>query len=325
MARTKTQTDNPPVLVTEADTAGLPAMTEAANVLAAVEMAYSDDRDLLNQLLGQAQMADAFSQFSRTVRTTKLAFVKEHKLYRALKGKKTPNRSEIMSGTWEEFCGLLGSSVDLVDLDISNLHAFGEEALESMSRMGIGYRELRAYRRLPDDDKTALLEAAKTGDRECFLDLAEDLIAKHAKEKAEAAAQAEETAATLEARDRRMEDQAQSITRLNEQVVKLERRVTAMTPVDIGEQIRTEAVAAVSQAEVGIRALAPFFTALAEHSDAHGITHDDFSAGLVCQLELALRQLRGAFDIKDAPDGEVVPAWLREEAPVLVHGEPSQD
>jgi chromosome segregation ATPase len=52
-----------------------------------------------------------------------------------------------------------------------------------MSRMGIGYREMRQYRKLPDDDKTALLEVAKSGDKEAFIDLAESLVAKHAKEK----------------------------------------------------------------------------------------------------------------------------------------------
>lgn len=43
-----------------------------------------------------------------------------------------------------------------------------------MSRMGIGYRELRQYRRLPDDQKQALIEVAKTGDKEGFVELAED-------------------------------------------------------------------------------------------------------------------------------------------------------
>ena len=62
------------------------------------------------------------------------------------------------------------------DEDIKNLRQFGEQALESMSRMGIGYRELRQFRRLPDDQKTALIEVAKTGDKDSFLELAEDLI-----------------------------------------------------------------------------------------------------------------------------------------------------
>lgn len=159
------------------------------------------ERDLLNQLLGQAQMADAFTQFSRTVRTSKLAFVKENKLYRALKGKQTANGS-LFSGTWEEFCELLGMSRDKVELDIANLQAFGEEALESMSRMGIGYREMRQWRRLPDDAKSALIEAAKDGNKEAVVFLAEELIAKHAKEKEELTKKLENTQADYEALDK---------------------------------------------------------------------------------------------------------------------------
>lgn len=165
---------------------GIPAAhqehVEIASDLAVITQGYSNDRDLLNQLLGQAQMADAFGKFSRTVRSSKLAYVKENKLYQALSGKRTPNGSELR-GTWEEFCSLLGCSVDTADMDIANIKSFGEEALESMSRMGIGYREMRQYRKLPDDEKTALLEVAKSGDKEAFIDLAESLVAKHAKEK----------------------------------------------------------------------------------------------------------------------------------------------
>lgn len=157
----------------------------ALSMLGTIAQGLQDERDLVNQLLGQAQIAGAFEDFSRTVRTSKLAHVKENKLYRALAGMKNPHGAENLRGTWEEFCGLLGRSVDQVDRDITNLRAFGEEALESMSRMGIGYRELRQYRRLPEDDKSALIEAAKAGDSAAFVDLAEELISKHVKEKDE--------------------------------------------------------------------------------------------------------------------------------------------
>jgi hypothetical protein len=80
---------------------------------------------------------------------------------------------------------VLGISADKADLDIANLTAFGEEALESMSRMGIGYRELRQFRRLPEDQKSALIEVAKEGDKTALLELAEEMIAKHAREKEE--------------------------------------------------------------------------------------------------------------------------------------------
>lgn len=159
------------------------ASADIQNTVAALQTAHSDDRDLLNQLLGQAQMADSFAKFSVTVTTSKLAYVKENKLYKALAGKKTGDGHQF-SGTWEEFCFLLGRSREQVDEDIRNLNSLGADALESMSRMGIGYRELRQYRRLPEDEKTALLEAAKTGDKDTFLDLAEEIISRNAASKA---------------------------------------------------------------------------------------------------------------------------------------------
>ncbi|WP_308444346.1 hypothetical protein, partial [Laribacter hongkongensis] len=214
------------IVVTDADTPALPVMADAANVLAAAQAAYGEERDLVNQLLGQAQMAGAFEEFSRTVRTSKLAYVKENKLYRALAGKKTPHGAENLSGTWEEFCSLLGRSVDQVDRDIANLRAFGEEALESMSRMGIGYRELRQFRKLPEDQKTALIEVAKSGDKESFVELAEEVIAKHAKEKAALKKEATDLKADLEAKEKVMADKNSKIDQLSAELAKL----TQITP-----------------------------------------------------------------------------------------------
>lgn len=166
----------------------LPAIDEQGindtmNTMTTIQSEYNEERDLVNQLLGQAQMADAFAKFSVTVTTSKLKFVKENKLYRALKGKKSRDGHEFLTGTWQEFCSLLGRSVEQIDEDIRNLNMLGEEALESMSRMGIGYRELRQYRKLPEDQKTALIEVAKAGDKETLVELAEEFIAKNNKEK----------------------------------------------------------------------------------------------------------------------------------------------
>ncbi|MFB9159579.1 hypothetical protein [Chromobacterium violaceum] len=189
------------------------------DVMAIAQASYGEERDLLNQLLGQAQMADAFAKFSVTVTTSKLAFVKENKLYKGLAGKSTGNG--YLNGTWDEFCGLLGMSREKADLDIANLRAFGEEALESMSRMGIGYRELRQFRKLPEDQKTALIEVAKAGDKESFVELAEEIIAKHAKEKEALAQRAKEAEADLEARARVLQDKNSKIDQLTEEVAKL--------------------------------------------------------------------------------------------------------
>jgi chromosome segregation ATPase len=157
-------------------------MNNAMNTITSIQSEFNEDRDLLNQLLGQAQMADAFSKFSLTVSTFKLKIIKENKLYKALAGKKTADGQQF-SGTWEDFCSLMGKSRQQIDEDILNLNNFGEQALEEMSRIGIGYRELRQYRKLPEDQKTALIEVAKAGDKEALVELAEEFIAKNAKEK----------------------------------------------------------------------------------------------------------------------------------------------
>ncbi|WP_265284267.1 hypothetical protein [Verminephrobacter aporrectodeae] len=282
----------------------------AAQQLGQLQGAYNDERDLVNQLFGQAQMAGMFEEFSRTVRTSKLAFVKENKLYQQLRGMRTPDGTEF-SGTWGDFCSLLGRSVDQVDEDIKNLHTFGEEALESMSCLGIGYRELRQFRKLPADQKTALIEAAKTGDKDGLLELAEDLIARQAKEKDSLTRRAEDAEADLQARSRVLDDKNSKIDQLTAELAKVKKRVKALPAADVGEEIRKEVTMLAAQAEVGIRTMRAGLQALAEHTEAHGIDHGDFTAGLICQLELTLRQLRGEFDVKTAPDGDDTPEWMR--------------
>ncbi|BBE51802.1 hypothetical protein OYT1_ch2286 [Ferriphaselus amnicola] len=144
-------------------------------------------RDLVNQLLGQIQMANSFARFADVVSLQKLKHIKETKAYKAVSGMGavSADGEKIADvGTWEGFCSALGMSKSKVDEDLLNLSAFGEDALKKMASMGIGYRDLRQYRRLPDDDRAALTEAAKTGDKDTLLDLAETLIEKHSKEKA---------------------------------------------------------------------------------------------------------------------------------------------
>lgn len=191
----------------------------AVDGLAQLQASYGQGRDLVNQLLGQAQAFQAAGNLLRTFGVSKLALVKENKLYQQLSGMKAPNGSEL-KGTWVEFCGLLGISDDKANEDINNLNAFGEDALEQMQRIGIGYRELRQYRKLPEDQKQALIEVAKAGDKEGFVELAEEIIAKHAKEKEALTTQVEESKATLEAKDRVLQSKADLINKLEEQTAR---------------------------------------------------------------------------------------------------------
>ncbi|QPB31845.1 hypothetical protein ISX58_20705 [Citrobacter amalonaticus] len=285
-----------------------PELKATQNLLATVTSQLSDERDLLNQLLGQAQMADAFEQFSRTVRTSKLAFVKENKLYRNLKGKKTPNGSEF-SGTWDEFCNVLGISVDKADLDIANLTAFGEEALDSMSRMGIGYRELRQFRRLPDDQKSALIEVAKEGDKTALLELAEEMIAKHTKEK-------EDLKTDLEISRQTLAEKKDEINVLKDQAdelkAKLTRRATTETPDEEGQALETEATGFKSGVLSALINLKCGFEALAEHAERTGISHTHIMAGLLDDIEARVVDMRQQFDLPDFREIDSMPDWVKE-------------
>jgi hypothetical protein len=306
MARTKTH----PVEAVELPVLDGEMLTANQNAMATIQASHSDERDTVNQLLGQAQMAGAFEEFSRTVRTSKLAFVKENKLYRAIAGRKSPHGAEILNGTWDEFCALLGRSVDQVDRDIANLRAFGEEALDSMSRMGIGYRELRQYRRLPEDQQAALIEVAKAGDKDAFLDLAEEVIAKHAKEKEELTQRLDEVNADYEAQGEVMAKKTKELDSTKQELEKHRKRIQTAAPDEVIKELRTEVVALQFEVEAKILGeLREGFTRMAEHAAEHGQDHRAYQADLIQQLETTLATVRSEFNLPAQSDG-AAPVWL---------------
>ncbi|MEK8586036.1 hypothetical protein P2R29_01220 [Escherichia coli] len=304
MARTKSQ---PAELIP--DVALNPELEATQNLMATVSSQMNDERDLLNQLLGQAQMAGAFEDFSRTVRTSKLAFVKENKLYRNLKDAKNPHGAEKLSGTWEEFCGLLGRSVDQVDRDIANLTAFGEEALESMSRMGIGYRELRQFRRLPEDQKSALIEVAKEGDKTALLELAEEMIAKHAREKEELKTDLEISRQMLAEKKEELGTMRNEKEELKSRLV---RRTTTETPDEEGVALETEVTGFKSGVLSAFFDLKSGFNALTEHTERTGINHTGMMAGLLDDLQAQFEELRQEFSLPEARETSAIPDWVKE-------------
>lgn len=271
---------------------------EATKQLGVLQQGYSQGRDLVNQLIGQAQAFQAAGDLLRTFGVSKLAIVKENKLYRQLAGAITPNGSEL-TGTWEEFCNLLGISDDKANQDIANLQAFGEEALEQMQRVGIGYRDMRQFRKLPVDQRTALIEAAKEGDKETLLDLAEDLINRHVKEKQELTQQIQSKDEVLLSKQRLVDHQADQIDELSKKA----RFVATASPSEKLEGIRTELLAHAAGIEGALAGkLAPCFAALKEHLAEHGGECDAYLSSTLGQIERAVREIRESFGLLRAED-----------------------
>jgi polyhydroxyalkanoate synthesis regulator phasin len=182
---------------------------------------YSSDRDLVNQLMGQAQAFQAISKFTTVVSLSKLQYIKENKLYRASKGMKTPDGREL-SGTWAEFVEALGMSVGKVDEDLQNLAAFGEEALASLTNVGAGYRELRQLRKLPEDVRQEIAgQLVNLEDKEEIVALIDDLAARHAQEKSELEKKVAELEADAEANGQVISDKNSKIDDLEREIYKL--------------------------------------------------------------------------------------------------------
>jgi hypothetical protein len=227
MARNKSKAEIESHEVTSEQTPGLTKAAEAANLSAAIQADYNENRDLVNQMLGQIQMSRAISKFTDVVSLSKLKQIKETKMYRAAAGQKMVGLSgeEIADvGTWACFCQALGVSASKIDEDLTNLDAFGEDALKQLNSIGVGYRELRQYRRLPQDERAALIEAAKVGDKDELLELAESLISKHAKEKEALTVELTEVQSNYEAQGAVIKKKDEKLNTLEKQLHKQRNR-----------------------------------------------------------------------------------------------------
>jgi hypothetical protein len=276
------------------------------NQAAAIIEASSDERDLVNQILGQAQMAEAFGKFSQTVWASKLSYIKENKLYRAIAGKKTPNGLEL-KGTWVEFCGLLGVSDEKANQDIANLKSFGEEALESMSKMGIGYREMRQYRKLPDDQKQALIEVASTGDKDNFIELAEEIISKHSKEKEQLTSERDEAVADSEATRQVSAQKDEKINHLSTELEKSRRRISTSEPDQVAKELQIEAAGIAAEFKSIIQTkLRPAVEALMDYQTLHPeIDQQNWLSATISDLQLDLTNLADDYQLDELAQGQL--------------------
>lgn len=181
--------------------------TQAARDLSLLKADFNNERDTLNQMIGRVQMGRAIGGLTNALNLQALKSIKEAKSYRSLAGQTGVDRRGLPIhdvGTWDGFCRALGFSPDKLDEDLLNLDAFGAEALDGLTAIGAGYRELRQYRKLPDDSKQALIEVAKLGDKEGFVEIAEQIISKHAKEKETLHKEVEDVRLDLAAAEKRI-------------------------------------------------------------------------------------------------------------------------
>lgn len=278
------------------------------NEFATLKTSYTKERDELNQMIGQIQMGFAIGGLSNMMSMQKLKVIKETKSYRTLAGQTSTDRTGAPIpdlGIWNGFCRALGMSAEKVDEDLRNMDAFGEEALEALSAIGVGYRELRQYRKLPEDRKLALVEIAKSGDKEGFVELAEEIIAKHLKEKETLEASLEEARAENAATSKLLEAKSKRIDQLDREVV----RIQNLSPTDDAKELIQAATDTMYSAQGAING--HFRAALQELHDACTVEgKTQLMAGMVNQLIHDLMVLRDQFNLPDTL-GDGRPGWMQ--------------
>ena len=308
MGRKTLQTDNPSHAVTDEQMPGLPAAMKDLAISTDLEkdeiLSAGIDLGRLDAMVFVATIADSaiLSIYEN---------VKKTKAWRGLRNPQSGDGRHFES--LDEFCQVkLGRSYRRLREIGANRSALGEEAFEQAERLGLRQTDYNLIKALPAPKQEIIKEALTEGATKEELQKAiRELAAADQKEIEELTQRAEEAEADLEARSRVLEDKNGKIDQLTEELAKVKKRVKALPPADVGDEIRKEVTMLAAQAEVGIRAMRAGLQALADHTEAHGIDHGDFTAGLICQLELTLRQLRGEFDVKTAPDGDDTPEWMR--------------
>lgn len=173
----------------------------------------------LGMLMGQVQMAQAVESFATIGSLQTLKRIKETKEYKHLKGIRMPS-GEVLNGTWEDFCRLIGQSKSNVDERIINLDTFGETALKNMQAIGMGIRDLRRLRQLPPGELVTLIEGdeLKVQDREEALIIIEEMAAKHRQETNKLKETVENLEQSSKASDQLLEKKGKQIQELEKEL-----------------------------------------------------------------------------------------------------------
>lgn len=289
------------------------------------ERTVGQERDWFYRLIGRSEMAEAISQMTRVFGLKELAEIKDRKFYRNLKGSPVkPGSSQTLEGTWAEFClYVVGQSREKIDLDLANYQAFGEEALAAMQRAGIGYRQLRDLRRLPEDERAALVAAAEGEDKDALVEVAEDLLARKGKQVAALTADLDDAKKTLDVKERLLADRNTELQQVRERLIMIQ---TDQAEREAALKLEVDGLVAEALRSLNVR-LAEGFKALAEtaaETGGDGTDQKRFMAKQIKDIKKAIEGIQDQFGIPDSPDAvDGPPEYLDEKwAAPAAAGEP---
>ena len=283
------------------------------NSTALAAQALTQDIAEAHEAMGMIKAFSFIGKIATVAHLKTIAEIKETKKYKGLNYIDKDGKHATVAN-FEDFCTVCGFSPRKVYEDLQNLNYFGEEFLETSQRLGLGYREMRKLRKLPDDARAEIIEAdySETADKEELLEKIEDLTAKHAKEKAELESKLKRKTDDYDAQSRVLDNKNKRIDQLDAELEKKRHYIDTLTPDSKGGLLRKETSQLVYGAEAILRGQVwKAFETLDTHTQESGIDHKQFMVGTLAEIELVINQLRSQFDLPDSADAEELEPWLR--------------
>lgn len=290
-------------------------LTQHQNAVALAGKALTQDIAEAHEAMG---MLKAFSFVEKLLTVSSLKVLNEIKNSKKYKGLSYIDQDGkvLTVSTWEEYCTACGLSFKHINENLLNLSKLGEDFLETSQRLGLGYREMRKLRQLPEEARAEIVEAdySEATDKEELIEKIEDLTAQYAKEKEALQAQLKRKSDDYEAQSKVLANKNARIDELDTKLAKKEQLIATQTPEDRGGLLREEAAKISYKAEAILRGqVYQAFEALQAHQTEHSIDHKQFMSGVLAEYQLILSELKEQFGLEDTPSGEILPEWARAE------------
>ena len=234
MARAPKKVDNPPVVVTDADTPSLPVIVETANQVAAADAVIIGSVDVLKSI-GRIETAAFYATVSEKLMVETYINIKEGKKYKGLPYI-DENGNVRHVADLSEFCEVfLKKSYRRCQELADNYHLLGADLYEQSEAMGLRQRDYNAIKALPNDQQDIIKQAVAAKDKDAVIELLQDMAVKFDKEKTALAKENADIKGDNEALDRLLKEKS-------DRLLAAEKRIEFQKFPDVVQDVRVEVV-----------------------------------------------------------------------------------
>ena len=168
--------------------------------------------------IGQIQAFNNMKKYATVAELVTFKKIKESKQYKGLVYTDEDGKSATVADIKDVCTVFFGRSYRSMQEDEQNLESFGQEFFESSQSMGLGNRELRKLRQLPEESQQLIInsEAVDLSDKEAVKELIEDLNFKQVIEKAELQKQVDDANQTVSAVRENSAETQQELNKIKE-------------------------------------------------------------------------------------------------------------